>query len=111
MAFDHEQLEVIQLDSVEVEPQHQQGINSAGVLSPGQRMDLIVRSPPEIDDNQSSSVTVKLDQGWVVKTYFALSYHARAGLIFTQNKQMFQIPQPSPNSRPILPNKPDNSQQ
>ncbi|TQB77077.1 hypothetical protein MPDQ_005562 [Monascus purpureus] len=63
LVFGHEHLELIQLDSIEVEPQQKQGVNSAGILYPGQRMDFVLRSPADLDTRQPSSVTVQLDRG------------------------------------------------
>ncbi|RJE18349.1 Multicopper oxidase [Aspergillus sclerotialis] len=61
LTFEHEKLELIQLDGIDVEPQRQKNVNSAGILYPGQRMDFILRSPPEVDAKPSSSITVGLD--------------------------------------------------
>ncbi|RMJ22435.1 Multicopper oxidase [Aspergillus sp. HF37] len=58
LAFEREQLRLIQLDSNDVEPQDMEA-NSAGILYPGQRMDFILRSPEGYD--RLSSMTVELD--------------------------------------------------
>lgn len=63
LTFEREQLELIQLDSNGVELQD--AANSAGILYPGQRMDFILRSS-EVEDKQSSSMTVELDPEYVL---------------------------------------------
>ena len=62
LVFRQETLDLIQLDGAEVEPQLPQEVNSAGVLYPGQRMDLILRSPPGSDAGRASSMTVRLER-------------------------------------------------
>jgi hypothetical protein len=62
LTFEHEQLELVQLDSNDVEPQDT--ANSAGILYPGQRMDFILRSPEGYD--RQSSMTVELDPEYCV---------------------------------------------
>lgn len=52
---------------MDIEPQRQTNVNSAGVLYPGQRMDFILRSPPEVDAKQPSSMTVGLDPEYVLE--------------------------------------------
>ncbi|KAL1872857.1 hypothetical protein Plec18167_006507 [Paecilomyces lecythidis] len=64
LRFQEENLQLIQLDGgIDVEPQSQKSATSAGILFPGQRMDLILRRSPEVDDQAPSSLTIDLDQG------------------------------------------------
>ncbi|KAJ5091272.1 hypothetical protein NUU61_006142 [Penicillium alfredii] len=60
LVFEREQLDLIQVDSVDVELSREKGINSIGTLFPGQRMDFVLR-PPQGSGKQSS-MTVQLDQ-------------------------------------------------
>lgn len=60
LVFEREQLDLIQVDSVDVELSWEKGINSIGALFPGQRMDFVLR-PPQGSGKQSS-MTVQLDQ-------------------------------------------------
>lgn len=60
--FDQESLELLQVDSVDVERPMDEDINTAGILYPGQRMDFVLR-PPTGKETSMSSMTVKLDQG------------------------------------------------
>ncbi|KAL2006773.1 hypothetical protein VTN00DRAFT_9441 [Thermoascus crustaceus] len=62
LSWGRENLELIQLDGIPVEPQFQEEANSAGILFPGQRMDFILRRPAETV-NEMSFLTVELDQG------------------------------------------------
>ncbi|OJJ45719.1 hypothetical protein ASPZODRAFT_68692 [Penicilliopsis zonata CBS 506.65] len=63
LAFSHQNLELIQLDSVDVEPQ-QKSATSLGNLFPGQRMDFVIRTLEEADDGQGPMyMTVELDRG------------------------------------------------
>ncbi|CAI7677495.1 unnamed protein product [Penicillium pancosmium] len=63
LVFDQESLELLQVDSVDVERLEQEDVNSAGILYPGQRMDFVLRPPPSAAEAGSSSMMVKLDQG------------------------------------------------
>mgnify|MGYP001118530296 CR=1 FL=1 len=58
LTFEHEQLELIQLESNDIEPQDP--ANSVGILYPAQRMDFIIRSS-KVEGRHSSSMTVELD--------------------------------------------------
>ncbi|KAJ5596865.1 multicopper oxidase-domain-containing protein [Penicillium hetheringtonii] len=62
LVFDQESLELLQVDSVDVERPMDEDINTAGILYPGQRMDFVLR-PPTGKETSMSSMTVKLDQG------------------------------------------------
>lgn len=62
LVFDREQLDLIQVDSVDVEPSHQKNANSVGILFPGQRMDFLLRPSPQRTE-EPSSMMVQLDQG------------------------------------------------
>ncbi|KAJ5786692.1 uncharacterized protein N7503_011904 [Penicillium pulvis] len=59
LVFDKEQLNLIQVDSVDVDPLQHHDSNSIGVLYPGQRMDFIL-NPSQT--HLKSSMTVQLDQ-------------------------------------------------
>ncbi|KAJ5551834.1 CAZyme family AA1 [Penicillium sp. DV-2018c] len=61
LLFDRHYLDLLQVDSVDVERPKATDINSVGVLFPGQRMDFIVRPVSQISA-EPSSITVKLDQ-------------------------------------------------
>lgn len=63
LVFDREQLDLVHVDSVEVERPQQEDVNSAGILSPGQRMDFILRPSPSQQAEEPSSMMVQLDQG------------------------------------------------
>lgn len=95
LVFGHEQLELIQLDGVEVESQQQQGVNSVGILFPGQRMDFVLRSPSDMDQ-RPSSLTVQLDE-----EYACDIQTLRDERLMLQ--QWFQLSQPSPNTEPNIP--------
>ncbi|RDK43415.1 laccase [Aspergillus phoenicis ATCC 13157] len=56
LGFQKKQFSLIQVDSIDVE---QEDSNSAGVLYPGQRMDIILRPGP---DKTPSSMTIDLDK-------------------------------------------------
>ncbi|PWY83987.1 hypothetical protein BO83DRAFT_352153 [Aspergillus eucalypticola CBS 122712] len=56
LGFQNREFTLIQVDSIDVE---QQDSNSAGVLYPGQRMDIILRPSP---DKTPSSLTIDLDK-------------------------------------------------
>ncbi|OJJ34829.1 hypothetical protein ASPWEDRAFT_51086 [Aspergillus wentii DTO 134E9] len=58
LAFGQENMELVQIDSVDVEPQRQ-NVNALGILHPGQRMDFILRSPSE---NTQFSLFIQLDE-------------------------------------------------
>lgn len=60
--FDQENLELLQVDSVDVERPTEEDINSAGILYPGQRMDFVLR-PLVRKETEMSSMMVQLDQG------------------------------------------------
>ncbi|KAJ5578572.1 multicopper oxidase-domain-containing protein [Penicillium hispanicum] len=60
LVFGHGDLDLIQVDSVDVERSSQQNVNSAGILYPGQRMDFILRPP--LQRPPKSSVMVQLDK-------------------------------------------------
>lgn len=62
LVFNREQLDLIQIDSMDVQRSQHEKINSAGILSPGQRMDFILRPVSERTDDPSF-MTVQLDQG------------------------------------------------
>ncbi|KAJ5948165.1 multicopper oxidase-domain-containing protein [Penicillium verhagenii] len=59
LLFDKEELTLIQMDGVDVETPKQHGVNSMGILYPGQRMDFILH-PNQLP--VASSMTVQLDQ-------------------------------------------------
>lgn len=59
LAFDEEQLNLIQVDSVDVDPLQQHHSNSVGILYPGQRMDFILGSSHQ---PKRSSMTIQLDE-------------------------------------------------
>lgn len=61
LVFHREKLELVHVDSVEVERPQQQDVNSAGILYAGQRMDFILR-PPASGWSEMSSMMVQLDQ-------------------------------------------------
>jgi hypothetical protein len=54
-------VDLIQVDSVDVERPRDEDINSIGILYPGQRMDFILRPPPQNAENELT-VAVQLDQ-------------------------------------------------
>jgi hypothetical protein len=54
-------VDLIQVDSVDVERSRAEDINSVGVIYPGQRTDFILRSPSQ-DSKDEISMTVQLDQ-------------------------------------------------
>ncbi|OOQ87755.1 laccase [Penicillium brasilianum] len=60
LVFDQENIDLIQVDSIDVERSQREGVNSAGVLYPGQRMDFVLRTSSH---QESSSMMVQLDQG------------------------------------------------
>jgi hypothetical protein len=60
LSFSQHQLDLIQVDSVDAQGSQRQKVNSAGILYPGQRMDVVLRSSP-LSSNQSY-MTVQLDQ-------------------------------------------------
>lgn len=62
LVFNREQLDLIQIDSMDVERSQHEKINSVGILSSGQRMDFILR-PDSKRADESSSMMVQLDQG------------------------------------------------
>jgi hypothetical protein len=60
--FEGATLELLQLDGGNaIEPQRRQRTTSAGILFPGQRMDLVIHLFPQVDE-MASSLTVELDQ-------------------------------------------------
>ncbi|KAJ5491343.1 hypothetical protein N7539_002910 [Penicillium diatomitis] len=61
LVFGQENIDLIQVDSIDVQQPPLQKVNSAGVLFPGQRMDFILHSASH--SNSSSAMTVKLDEG------------------------------------------------
>ncbi|KAJ5131343.1 CAZyme family AA1 [Penicillium bovifimosum] len=61
LLFDRHYLDLLQVDSVDVERSKATDINSVGVLFPGQRMDFIVR-PVSGTTAESSSITIQLDK-------------------------------------------------
>lgn len=62
LVFNREKLDLIQVDSMDVQRSQHERINSVGILSPGQRMDFILRPDSEPAD-EPSSMTVQLDRG------------------------------------------------
>lgn len=60
LVFDKEQLNLIQVDSIDVDSLRHHYSNSIGVLYPGQRMDFILNTSHQLTE---SSMTVQLDQG------------------------------------------------
>jgi hypothetical protein len=54
-------VDLIQVDSVDVERPRDEDINSIGILYPGQRMDFILRPPLQNAENELT-VAVQLDQ-------------------------------------------------
>lgn len=62
LVFDREQLDLVHVDSVEVDHFQRGDVNSVGVLFPGQRMDFILRSPSQ-ETEKPSAMMVQLDQG------------------------------------------------
>ncbi|KAJ9209949.1 CAZyme family AA1 [Paecilomyces variotii] len=64
LRFKEENLQLIQLDGgIDVESQYQQTATSAGILFPGQRMDLVLKASSHTDKHTPSSLTVELDKG------------------------------------------------
>ncbi|KAJ5747083.1 uncharacterized protein N7511_008779 [Penicillium nucicola] len=61
LSFSHHALDLIQVDSVDVQRSQQQNINSAGILYPGQRMDFVLR-PSSLSAEKESYLSVQLDQ-------------------------------------------------
>ncbi|KAJ5614643.1 hypothetical protein N7528_008297 [Penicillium herquei] len=59
LVFEKEQLDLIQIDSVDVEQSDADNTNSLGMLYPGSRMDFILHPSP---DHRSSSMMVHLDR-------------------------------------------------
>ncbi|KAJ5673457.1 multicopper oxidase-domain-containing protein [Penicillium longicatenatum] len=59
LVFDKEQLNLIQVDSVDVAPLRQHNVNSVGTLYPGQRIDFILSPSAQ---STRSSMMVQLDQ-------------------------------------------------
>ncbi|KAJ5725242.1 multicopper oxidase-domain-containing protein [Penicillium malachiteum] len=59
LVFDKEQLDLIQIDSVDVERNDTDNTNSLGILYPGSRMDFILHPS---HDHKSSSMMVQLDR-------------------------------------------------
>ena len=56
----------MQIDSVDVEMDLHQAVDSVGILYPGQRMDFVLRCPVQAHEYSrasSSSMTVSLDRG------------------------------------------------
>jgi hypothetical protein len=63
VSFAKEALEVITLDGgIPVETQSEQDKSSAGILFPGQRMDIVLRPSKQQKPMGSSLMTVKLDE-------------------------------------------------
>lgn len=71
LLFDHHTLDLIQVDSVDVECSTEtpgaKDINSLGILYPGQRMDFILR--PRQDPEYQPSIGVQLDQEYENNRY------------------------------------------
>ncbi|GLI79669.1 hypothetical protein PoHVEF18_008008 [Penicillium ochrochloron] len=61
LVFDKENIDLIQVDSIDVKRSQQEDINSAGILFPGQRMDFAIRTSSQ--QESPSSMMIKLDQG------------------------------------------------
>lgn len=58
LAFDTDQMKLIQLDSIDVNPLQQHNSNSIGTLYPGQRMDFIL-GPPQL---KKPSMMIQFDE-------------------------------------------------
>jgi hypothetical protein len=61
LVFDKENIDLIQVDSIDVKRSQQDDINSAGILFPGQRMDFVIRTSSH--QESPSSMMIQLDQG------------------------------------------------
>ncbi|KAJ5883361.1 multicopper oxidase-domain-containing protein [Penicillium subrubescens] len=61
LVFDQENIDLIQVDSIDVKRAEQENVNSAGILFPGQRMDFVIRTASH--QESPSSMMVQLDQG------------------------------------------------
>ena len=61
LVFDQENIDLIQVDSIDVKRSQQDNVNSVGMLYPGQRMDFVLRTFP--NQQSPSSMMVQLDQG------------------------------------------------
>lgn len=61
LVFNHENLDLIQVDSLDVQRSEQKDVNSAGILYPGQRMDFILH-PQTQRAKVQSSLMVQLDR-------------------------------------------------
>lgn len=59
LVFDQKQLNLIQVDSIDVDPLQHHYSNSIGVLYPGQRMDFTLNISHQLTE---SCMTVQLDQ-------------------------------------------------
>jgi hypothetical protein len=61
LVFDQENVNLIQVDSIDVKRSQQENVNSVGILYPGQRMDFVLRTSSTAQS--PSSMMVQLDQG------------------------------------------------
>lgn len=61
LVFNQENIDLIQVDSIDVKRSQQEDVNSAGILFPGQRMDFVLRTSSH--QESPSSMIVQLDQG------------------------------------------------
>jgi membrane-bound metal-dependent hydrolase YbcI (DUF457 family) len=61
LSFSHHVLDLMQVDSIDVQRPRQRNTNSVGILYPGQRMDFILR-PSSQSTNKQSYMTVQLAQ-------------------------------------------------
>ncbi|KAJ6043317.1 uncharacterized protein N7446_001512 [Penicillium canescens] len=61
LSFSHHVLDLMQVDSIDVQRLRQRNANSVGILYPGQRMDFIL-PPSSQSTNKQSYMTVQLDQ-------------------------------------------------
>ena len=112
---------LIAVDSIAVDPLEAAHPSSLGVLYPGQRMDVLLRqsagqSSKSTDGGSASALRIDLDEEYVntyLPTYLP-TLHVHLSTYTAQqltkspksNKQMLQIPQPSPNTHPNLPHLP-----
>lgn len=62
LVFDREKLDLVHVDSVEVDRSQRGDVSSVGILFPGQRMDFILRRSPS-ETEKPSSMMVQLDKG------------------------------------------------
>lgn len=86
-----------------MESQYQQTATSAGILFPGQRMDLVLKASSHTDKHTPSSLTVELDKGYQNHPYHNNHRFHPSIQLTVLSKQLLQIPKPSINPIAHLP--------